>query len=85
MGIPTVGGILWSTRHETHLKLSQKLMHTRVMGQMAVVSMLVVTMAFREGMRANGGLFLEDKEAEEIEEEGRETNAKDESVTVKAA
>lgn len=75
---------MWSTRHETHLKLSQKLMHTRVMGQMAIVSMLVVTMAFREGMRSNGGPFVENIEVEEVEEHD-EADVKGELVTVKAA
>lgn len=66
MGIPTVGGILWSTRNEHHLKLSQKLMHTRVYGQMSVLGMIVIIMAFRESMKTNGGLFIE--EAEEDDE-----------------
>lgn len=43
MGVPAVGGILYSLRNEGNLKLSQKLIHTRVYGQMTVVSMVVRT------------------------------------------
>lgn len=65
MGIPAVAGILYSIRDQPHLKLSQKLMHTRVYGQMTVVTMLVTTMMFRETMRRNGGVFVAAKEGEE--------------------
>lgn len=67
MGVPTVGAILYSTRHETHLKLSQKIMHTRVLGQMSVLTMLVFVMGFREYMRLHGGVFV-DENAEELQE-----------------
>lgn len=77
MGVPAVGGILYSMRNEANLKLSQKLMHTRVYGQMTVISMVVCTMTFQEMMRRNGGLFVvsaseetEDGEDEEGEKEG---------------
>lgn len=70
MAAPAVGGILYSMRNETNLKLSQKLMHTRVYGQMTVVSMMVGMMTFQEIMRRNGGLFvIAEPEAEEGEEE----------------
>lgn len=70
MAAPAVGGILYSMRNETNLKLSQKLMHTRVYGQMTVVSMMVGMMTFQEIMRRNGGLFVitEPEAAEEAEE-----------------
>lgn len=69
MGVPTVGSILYSTRNETHLKLSQKLMHTRVYGQMSVVAMLLTVMSFREYMRRNGGLFIDEYEEETTAEQ----------------
>lgn len=70
MGIPAVAGIMYSIRDQPNLKLSQKLMHTRVYGQMTVVTMLVTTMMFRETMRRNGGVFVAAKEGEEdIEDE----------------
>lgn len=65
MGVPAVGGILYSLRNEGNLKLSQKLIHTRVYGQMTVVSMVMAMMAFQEMMKRNGGLF----EVSELEEE----------------
>lgn len=74
LGVPAVGGILWSTRNEAHLKLSQKLMHTRVYGQMTVVGMLFVIMSFREYMKRNGGLFVEEVQDEVDEEEERQNS-----------
>lgn len=72
MGIPAVGGILYSMRNEGNLKLSQKLIHTRVYGQMTVVSMVVAMMGFQEIMRRNGGLFVvsEPEDEEEAAEDG---------------
>lgn len=72
MGIPAVGGILYSLRNEGNLKLSQKLIHTRVYGQMTVVSMVVVMMGFQEAMKRNGGLFVASQPEEEEEEAGGE-------------
>ncbi|CAM9685035.1 unnamed protein product [Ectocarpus sp. 6 AP-2014] len=69
MGVPAVGGILYSMRNEGNLKLSQKLIHTRVYGQMTVVSMAVAMMAFQETMRRRGGLFVVTEAEEEEEEE----------------
>lgn len=70
MGVPAVGGILYSLRNEGNLKLSQKLIHTRVYGQMTVVSMVVVMMGFQEMMKRNGGLFVVSETEEEEEEVG---------------
>lgn len=73
MGVPAVGGILYSLRNEGNLKLSQKLIHTRVYGQMTVVSMVVAMMGFQEIMKRNGGLFVvSEPEEEEGEEAGGE-------------
>lgn len=70
MGVPTVGAILYSTRNEAHLKLSQKLMHTRVYGQMSIVVMLLTVMSFREYMKRNGGLFIDEyEEARGVEQD----------------
>ncbi|CAM9588772.1 unnamed protein product [Choristocarpus tenellus] len=60
MGVPAVGYIAWSLRNEGHLKFSQKVMVTRVYGQMTVLSMLLATMMFRETMRRRGGVFVEE-------------------------
>ncbi|CAM9688360.1 unnamed protein product [Hapterophycus canaliculatus] len=68
MGVPAVGGILYSMRNEGNLKLSQKLIHTRVYGQMTVVSMVVCMMTFQQLMKRNGGLFVVPEAEEELEE-----------------
>lgn len=86
MGVPAVGGILYSMRNEVNLKLSQKLMHTRVYGQMTVVSMLVCTMTFQEVMRRNGGLFVvSTAEEPEDAEEGTEGETEGGVVAVTVA
>lgn len=72
MGVPAVGGILYSMRNEGNLKLSQKLMHTRVYGQFTVLSMLIATMTFQEVMRRNGGMFVNSASEEEEEGDGLE-------------
>lgn len=60
---------MWSLRNESHLTFSQKVMHTRVYGQMSVLGIVVIMMAFRESMKMNGGVFVEQEEALEEEEE----------------
>lgn len=47
-----------STFHEFYhpgLKLSQRIIHTRVQGQASVILILALTMGFREWMTKNGG------------------------------
>ncbi len=45
------------------LKLSQRIIHTRVQGQASVITILALTMGFREWMQKNGGrIKLEDDE-----------------------
>ncbi|KAG5179927.1 hypothetical protein JKP88DRAFT_187651 [Tribonema minus] len=62
LGVPAVGAIFWQQSREghAHLKFSQKVMHTRVFGQMTVLGVLVSTMVFRDYMYRNGGLYVED-------------------------
>ena len=66
MGLPVVGGIFYGQMAEgkKHLKLSQKVMHTRVYGQATVLGMLVSLMVFRDYMDRHGR-FMEGWEAEE--------------------
>mmetsp|Transcript_20894 Transcript_20894/g.52909 ORF Transcript_20894/g.52909 Transcript_20894/m.52909 type:complete len:193 (-) Transcript_20894:107-685(-) len=40
VGVPTVGGIFYVNSKQSHLTFSQKVMHTRVMGQAAVLAIL---------------------------------------------
>jgi hypothetical protein len=63
LGVPLAGGILTTQMHNTHLTLSQKIMHSRVFAQGGVLSILLTTMAFREYMDRRGR-FLEPEEEE---------------------
>lgn len=66
-GIPAVGAIFWAqSKDANHLKFSQKVMHTRVLGQMTILGVLVGTMAFRDWMYKNGGLYLPHDPEEEV-------------------
>lgn len=62
--LPVVGSIYYGQSDLKHLKLSQKVMHTRVMGQLSVLSILLGVMFFREHMKLHGR-YLEEGEAEE--------------------
>lgn len=42
-------------KHTPGLKLSQMIIHTRVQGQASVITILALTMGFREWMQKNGG------------------------------
>jgi hypothetical protein len=48
LGIPLTATILHSQRLNTHLTLSQKIMHSRVFAQGGVLCILLTTMGFRE-------------------------------------
>lgn len=54
LGMPLTATILYQQRHNTHLTLSQKIMHSRVFAQGSVLFILLSTMAFREYMDKHG-------------------------------
>jgi len=54
VGAPVVGAILHQQLKVPNLKLSQRIMHSRVFGQAAVISIAMTTMAFREYMDKRG-------------------------------
>lgn len=54
LGVPLATTILFQQRHNTHLTLSQKIMHSRVFAQGGVIAILLTTMAFREFMDGRG-------------------------------
>jgi len=52
----------YSSQLITGLKLSQRIIHTRVQGQASVILILALTMGFREWMTKHGGRIPLDKE-----------------------
>mmetsp|Transcript_5374 Transcript_5374/g.8766 ORF Transcript_5374/g.8766 Transcript_5374/m.8766 type:complete len:211 (+) Transcript_5374:61-693(+) len=68
LGFPFAGAVLRSQLGLGHLTLSQKIMHSRVYAQAGVLTILLVTMGFREYMDRRGR-FPEPKGDDEQEEE----------------
>lgn len=64
LSLPLVGAILKKNMELKNLTFSQKIMHTRVIGQAGVLSVLLVTMAFR-GYMEKRGRFEEIEDTEE--------------------
>lgn len=56
LGVPTVAGIFMIKGGESdgHLKFSQRIMHTRVIGQASILTILAGTMAFYDYMDKRG-------------------------------
>mmetsp|Transcript_22706 Transcript_22706/g.59282 ORF Transcript_22706/g.59282 Transcript_22706/m.59282 type:complete len:110 (-) Transcript_22706:24-353(-) len=63
--LPVVGSIFLTQKDHAHLKLSQKIMHTRVLGQLSVLGILLSVMFFRDYMDRNGR-FIERDLADQI-------------------
>lgn len=63
LGIPTVIYIFKGKNKQKHLQLQSKLMHTRVYGQFAVLTMLLTLMGFKSYMDS-WGKFVTEEEAE---------------------
>lgn len=74
LGVPGVIGIFASKGGQHELSLSQRLMHTRVIGQFTVLSILLGTMGFHDYMSRHGR-YLEPWEEELLkkEEAGKQT------------
>ena len=71
IGVPTVGGLFYSQAGHEHLKLSQKIMHTRVWGQGCVLGALMSLMFFRDYMERNGRYQVDEDRAAEQEYRAR--------------
>jgi hypothetical protein len=65
LGAPFVGTVLYEQLKLKHLTISQRIMHTRVFGQMGVLAILVTTMGFREYMTKHGRFKVEGEEEDE--------------------
>jgi len=63
LGIPTVFYIFRGQNNQKHMQLQSKLMHTRVYGQFAVLTMLLTLMGFKSYMDS-WGTFITEEEAE---------------------
>lgn len=59
IGIPTVLYIFKGRDGQQHLQTQMKIMHTRVIGQFAVISMLLSLMGFKEYMDRSGKFITE--------------------------
>lgn len=60
IGVPTVLYIFKGKEGQQHLQTQMKIMHTRVLGQFAVVTMLLTLMGFKEYMDSSGKFITEE-------------------------
>mmetsp|Transcript_10730 Transcript_10730/g.17778 ORF Transcript_10730/g.17778 Transcript_10730/m.17778 type:complete len:306 (+) Transcript_10730:167-1084(+) len=68
MAVPAVGYIYYGRTGKDHLQLQMKIMHTRVMGQFAVITMLLSLMGFKEYMDRQGKFITEDEAERRVTE-----------------
>lgn len=68
VGAPFAALILSKQMKLTHLKISQRIMHTRIYAQGGIVSIALMTMAFREYMN-NRGRFPDDSNSQQLDKE----------------
>jgi two-component sensor histidine kinase len=70
VGVPAVAWIFYGRTGQEHLQLQMKVMHTRVMGQFTVITMLLSLMGFKSYMD-HYGKFITEAEADRRVEEMR--------------
>jgi hypothetical protein len=71
MAVPSIGWIFYGQTGQEHLKFSVKLLHTRVFGQFATISLLLTVMGFKEYMTRHGNFITEgdaDKRVEDMKD-----------------
>mmetsp|Transcript_24643 Transcript_24643/g.57421 ORF Transcript_24643/g.57421 Transcript_24643/m.57421 type:complete len:242 (-) Transcript_24643:106-831(-) len=71
LGVPTVAWIFYGRTGQAHLQTQMKVMHTRVMGQFSVITMLLGLMGFKEYMDRNGKFITEADADARVAEMGR--------------
>ena len=71
LAVPAVATIFYGQAGEQHLEFSVKLLHTRVFGQFATISLLLSVMGFKDYMDRNGK-FITEAEADARVQEMRE-------------
>ena len=64
IAIPSVAYIFYGRTEQQHLQLSQKIMHTRVLGQFATISLLLTVMGCKEYLDQNGK-FISQQQADD--------------------
>jgi len=67
-GIPTILYIFNGRNDQKHLQLQSKIMHTRVFGQFAVISMLLALMGFKSHMDSMGKYITQSEADLRVEE-----------------
>ncbi|CAB9512168.1 Hypoxia induced protein conserved region [Seminavis robusta] len=68
LAVPGVAWIFYGRAGQEHLTFSMKVMHTRVFGQFATISMLLGVMGFKEFMDHNGRFITEAQAEARVEE-----------------
>lgn len=68
MAIPAIALIFYGRSGKEHLELSSKIMHTRVFGQFATITLLLSVMGFKEYMDQNGKFITEAEARARVEE-----------------
>lgn len=68
LAVPGVAWIFYGRAGQEHLTFSMKVMHTRVFGQFATISMLLGVMGFKELMDRSGKFITEDEAEARVEE-----------------
>lgn len=68
-GTPLAGTILYQQLQHPHLKLQQRIMHTRIFAQAGILSILLLTMGFRTYMEKRGGRFVSEDDEDYDDEE----------------
>jgi phosphoribosylformylglycinamidine (FGAM) synthase PurS component len=64
IAIPSVAYIFYGRTEQQHLQLSQKIMHTRVLGQFTTISLLLTVMGCKEYLDQNGR-FISQQQADD--------------------
>lgn len=68
MALPAIALIFYGRSGKEHLELSSKIMHTRVFGQFATITLLLSVMGFKEYMDQNGKFITEAEAQSRVEE-----------------
>ncbi|KAL7445263.1 hypothetical protein ACHAXH_008240 [Discostella pseudostelligera] len=74
IGVPTILYIFKGREGQQHLQFQMKVMHTRVFGQFAVITMLLTLMGFKEYMDRSGK-FITEEEVQARVDQMRESRA----------